>query len=167
MWCAKSTPFDDRLITLTRVSIDGCFRDFGLRRSRLGVLIKAFYPHALTRVAAKKHRGCEMENTQTQQITNASNVVSIQKMSRRGRKPEYHDPRLIDLIFQCWLERERMCAKRLVIQLESWLQEFELRNGALPNELRTIFLDISAATIDRVLKPRRDMWYSQNGRMRA
>ncbi|MFM1847806.1 MAG: hypothetical protein RL417_1280 [Pseudomonadota bacterium] len=108
-----------------------------------------------------------MENTQSQNIAKVTPLPTVQRISRRGRKPEYHDPKLLDLLFQCWLERERMCAKRLVIQLESWLVEFEARNGAVPAELRTIFLDISAATIDRVLKVRRDDWYAANGRMRA
>jgi len=108
-----------------------------------------------------------MENTQAQNIATVHTLPTLKRASRRGRKPEYHDPRLIELLFQCWLERERMCAKRLVIQLESWLIEFEARNGALESELRTIFLDISAATIDRVLKARRDQWYADHGRMRA
>jgi len=108
-----------------------------------------------------------MENSQTQNIAQITPLPTLARASRRGRKPEYHDPKLIDLLFQCWLARERMCAKRLVIQLESWLAEFEAHNGAIPSELRTIFLDISAATIDRVLKARRDEWYAMNGRMRA
>lgn len=108
-----------------------------------------------------------MENTQAQNIATVHTLPTLARVSRRGRKPEYHDPRLIDLLFRCWLERERMCAKRLVIQLESWLNEFEAHNGAVDSELRTIFLDISAATVDRVLKVRRDQWYAENGRLRA
>jgi len=97
----------------------------------------------------------------------APKLASVTPLTRRGRKPEYHDPRLVDILFQCWLDRERMCAKRLVIQLESWLGEYEAKNGALPEDLRKTFLDISAASIDRVIKVRRDMWYAENGRLRA
>jgi hypothetical protein len=108
-----------------------------------------------------------MENSQSQNVAQIQHLPRLSRTSRRGRKPEYHDPRLVELLFQCWLERERMCAKRLVIQLESWLNEFESRNGATPEELRKIFLEISAATIDRVLKGRRDEWYATNGKLRA
>jgi hypothetical protein len=94
-------------------------------------------------------------------------LASVTPLTRRGRKPEYDDPRLLDLLFQCWLDRERMCAKRLVIQLDPWLREYEAKNGAIAEDLRKSLLDISAASIDRVLKVRRDMWYAENGRLRA
>lgn len=107
------------------------------------------------------------EESCTVAVTPAPKLATVTSLNRRGRKPAYHDPRLIDLLFQCWLDRERMCAKRLVIQLESWLNDFEAHNGALPEDLRKAFLNISAASIDRVLKGRRDVWYSENGRLRA
>jgi hypothetical protein len=86
--------------------------------------------------------------------------LSIVSARRRGRPSEYRDEALVQLIFNCWLERERMCAKRLVHQLESWLQEHEAVNGSLPNELRAKFLAVSAATVDRVLRPLRAAWYA-------
>jgi hypothetical protein len=71
----------------------------------------------------------------------------------RGRPAEYRDREFVSLLLQCWLEREQMCAKRLVYQLESWLLEFEARYGRLEEDLRLRFLDVSAATIDRLLGP--------------
>lgn len=81
---------------------------------------------------------------------------------RRGRPSEYRDEALVQLIFNCWLARERMCAKRLVYQLESWLNEYEAANGSLPAELRAKFLAVSAATVDRVLRPLRSAWYAES-----
>jgi len=79
-----------------------------------------------------------------------------------GRPAEYRSTALIELVFQCWLERERMCAKRLVFQLESWLDEYTARHGTIEEDLRPRFLDISAASIDRILKERRDAWYARH-----
>ena len=86
-------------------------------------------------------------------------AASFPAKSCRGRRAEYHSPQLLELIFQCWRDRECMCAKRLVIQLQSWLDEYEALNQSINEELKTKFLSISAATIDRILKPRRDQWY--------
>ncbi|MBX7144189.1 MAG: hypothetical protein K1X79_07040 [Oligoflexia bacterium] len=87
------------------------------------------------------------------------------RLSRRGRPALYRSDELANLVFQCWLGRERMCAKRLVFQLESWIIEYEAANGAVRAELRERFLNMSAATIDRVLSPMRIRWKAlQTGR---
>ena len=79
--------------------------------------------------------------------------------ARRGRKRKYHDDALVQLLFLCWLARERMCAKRLVVQIPSWLEEHERVSGTLEHSLRARLLGISAATIDRVIKAKRDEWF--------
>ena len=78
--------------------------------------------------------------------------------SRRGRKQKYHDGELAHLLFLCWLARERMCAKRLVVQIPAWIEEHEQEHGAVEPLLRAKLFTISAATIDRVLKSKRDAW---------
>ena len=109
-----------------------------------------------------KHRFGFLEVYMTMASTKkvAAQFLLISKR-QRGRPAEYHDGNLEQLIYSCWLQRERMCAKRLVFQLESWLQEYEAAQGPVSAELRSRFLSISAATIDRVLKPLRDACYGQ------
>ncbi len=92
----------------------------------------------------------------------ARDLSSFTQQPKRGRKPRYHDSALARLVFLCWLGRERMCAKRLVLQLSSWLEEYERSHGAVDNSLRSLFLSMSAATIDRVLQVQRAEWYRQN-----
>jgi len=53
-----------------------------------------------------------------------------------------------------------MCAKRLIIQIPHWLVEYEAIHGSVETSLRQLLLTISATSIDRVLKQRRDEWYA-------
>ena len=80
--------------------------------------------------------------------------------ARRNRTSRYHEPRLVELIFLCWSERERMCAKRLAIQIPDWLSSYEAVHGRVDESMRCLLLSISAASIDRVLKSKRDVWYA-------
>ena len=87
--------------------------------------------------------------------------ITVERRVRLGRRPKYHSKELGALLFQCWLERERMCSKRLVIQLAAWLEAHEQAAGPVAEPLRSTFLSLSHASIDRVLKPMRDRWYEQ------
>jgi len=106
--------------------------------------------------------------TETPPTTNATGSrsalqVTVERRVRLGRPPKYHSKELAELLSKCWMERERMCSKRLVIQLAPWLEEHERSFGPVSEPLRSTFLSLSHATIDRVLKPIRDRWHQQAG----
>ena len=104
-------------------------------------------------------------------MTGASNLSTSPSLNttrtaprrRRNRKFRYRHPHLVALLFTCWVERERMCAKRLVVQLPHWLHEHEAVHGPVEESLRRLLLSISPASIDRALMIRRATWYASQG----
>jgi hypothetical protein len=54
-----------------------------------------------------------------------------------------------------WLACEQMCSKRLKVAVALWLPFYEQEYGALAEPVRQKLLRMSAATIDRLLKPER------------
>lgn len=99
-----------------------------------------------------------LEHTEQNHAHSFPTTSAPVRFSRRGRPALYRSQELANLVFKCWLGRERMCAKRLVFQLGSWLAEYEANNGPVAPELKERFLRMSAATIDRVLSPLRSNW---------
>lgn len=71
---------------------------------------------------------------------------------RRGRPPTY-GPEELKVLKTIWLASEQMCSKRLKAALGLWLPHYERRDGELEPALRRRLLTMSAATMDRHLKP--------------
>jgi hypothetical protein len=74
---------------------------------------------------------------------------------RAGRPPRYADPALLSVLRRIWLACDQMCSKRLKAALPLWLPHYETSYGRLPEPLKARLLALSAATIDRLLKPLR------------
>lgn len=72
---------------------------------------------------------------------------------RPGRPSRYADATLLKALRTIWLATDQMASKRLVAALALWLPHYEATHGALEAQTRTTLLGISAATIDRLLKP--------------
>lgn len=71
---------------------------------------------------------------------------------RGGSAPQYgSEERAVLKVI--WLGAEQPCGKRLQPALPIWLPHYERRKGALAPELRAKLLQLSAATIDRLLAP--------------
>jgi len=80
------------------------------------------------------------------------------KPGRRRKKPgppRRYDVRVFDPLKALWLATEQMCSKRLKAALPLWLPFYEAEHGALEESVRQKLLQISAATIDRLLKKER------------
>jgi hypothetical protein len=54
---------------------------------------------------------------------------------------------------QLWFGTDQMCGKLVQAAIPDWLASLERNDGPVSNEVKTKLLQISAATIDRVLKP--------------
>ncbi len=69
-----------------------------------------------------------------------------------GRKKKYDPKVLLAPIKQIWLATDQMCGKRLKAALPLWLPHYESSFEALSEEIKGQLLQMSAATIDRLLK---------------
>lgn len=83
-----------------------------------------------------------------------SPVVSPKRGS--GRKPIYHDGDLLKVLWRIWLETELACGKRLKVAIPLWLPFYSKHYGQFDEQTCHKLLKMSAATIDRALKPMRD-----------
>lgn len=74
-----------------------------------------------------------------------------QRNKKPGPKPKY-DAEVLAPLKAIWLASEQMCSKRLKAALPLWLPFYEQQHGRLSEPARTKLLNISPATIDRLLK---------------
>ena len=76
----------------------------------------------------------------------------------RRKKPgpaRRYDGRVFKPLKVIWLATEQLCSKRLKAALALWLPFYEQEHGVLEESARQKLLQISAATIDRLLKKER------------
>lgn len=76
---------------------------------------------------------------------------------RAGPKARYRGD-VVRVLREIWKQSEWMCSKRLKQALPLWLPYYEQHHGALPATTRRLLLQMSPATIDRVLRPARARW---------
>jgi len=75
--------------------------------------------------------------------------------AKPGRQSRYNTDKIISPLKMIWLASNQMCSKKLKVILREWLPHYEKENGLLDDVTRGQLYAISAATIDRVLKPMR------------
>jgi len=75
------------------------------------------------------------------------------KKRRPGRKPIYASPELLTALKRIWFASGQMCSKNLKAAIPLWLPHYETVYKALTPETQERLLSVSAATIDRLLKP--------------
>ncbi len=85
------------------------------------------------------------------------------KPKKRGKPSVYNKASIITPLKRIWLSANLPCSKRLKVILPLWLPSYEKEFGILPSDSITALHVISAATIDRLLKPTR-IKYKGSGR---
>lgn len=76
------------------------------------------------------------------------------KPKRKPGKRVYYDPKtLLKPLKNIWLATDQMCSKKLKAAIKLWLPFYESEYGTLTDLVIKQLLKISAATIDRLLKP--------------
>jgi hypothetical protein len=85
------------------------------------------------------------------------------KPKKRGKPPIYDKNAIMKPLKRIWLASNLPCSKRLKVILPLWLPSYEKEFGKLPRDSITALHAISAATIDRLLKPTR-VKYKGRGR---
>jgi len=86
------------------------------------------------------------------------------KPRRRQCKPgprRRYDGQVLEPLKVIWLAAEQMCSKRLKAALPLWLPFYEQEHGPLVEAVRKKLLQISAASIDRLLKKERARYRGQ------
>ena len=86
---------------------------------------------------------------------------------RRGRKSRYRDAEFVSVLRKLWSEMDWQCARNMQPIIPRWLPAFEQEHGALSESVRERLLEISAATIDRVLKDYRAKEKRRGGTQRS
>ncbi len=85
------------------------------------------------------------------------------RFRRCGPKPVYSREEILKPLKKIWLAANLPCSKRLKAILPLWLPGYQALHGPLPPEIVHLLLRISAATIDRLLRPVRAC-YQHHGR---
>ena len=85
------------------------------------------------------------------------------KTKKRGRTPIYAQPSILKPLKKIWLAANLPCSKRLKALLPLWLPGYVKSFGNLSPEASQALLQISPATIDRILHPIR-IHYKKRGR---
>lgn len=75
------------------------------------------------------------------------------KNNLRGRKSTYNVQEVLTPLKNIWLATNQMCSKKLKVALPIWLPFYEKQYGKVSDIARSKLLLMSAATIDRLLKP--------------
>lgn len=69
-----------------------------------------------------------------------------------GREKKYGSD-IVDILRKLWIDMDYLCSKLLKEVLPEWVIYYEEANGVLSEEVRAKVLSVSAAQIDRVLRP--------------
>ena len=77
----------------------------------------------------------------------------IKPQSRSGRPPIYHPLKITDVLKKIWIDADQPCSKRLKTILPVWMPHYPQLYGPIDLNVYKTLLRISAATIDRLLKP--------------
>lgn len=82
------------------------------------------------------------------------------KFAKRGRKPIYDHPFILDVLTDIWVASNLPCAKRLKAIIPIWLPHYD--KFMVPKEIKDKLLNISASTIDRLMSAYRSK-YAKKG----
>jgi hypothetical protein len=96
---------------------------------------------------------CDLYSYNRKYLLQVFNYLAHKKYVKKGRKAKYTSKDLLQALGNVWLASNQMCSKKLKAALPMWLPFYSERYGALRKDVRTQLLHLSAATIDRLLKP--------------
>jgi len=77
------------------------------------------------------------------------------KTATRGRKSIYNTPQVLTVLHRIWKTADFMCSSRLKAAIPLWLPCYEQEYGQIEAETKRFMLSVSAATLDRTLRPMR------------
>ena len=87
----------------------------------------------------------------------------LRRPTRKSGPQPHYGQEVLQVLRSLWLMTDQLCSKRLKSAIPLWLPFYEQDHGTLPATVRNDVLKISAASIDRMLKPIR-VRYGKRGR---
>ena len=72
------------------------------------------------------------------------------KPKKAGRKKKYNDPEIFTALKSIWISTNLICSKRLKSVIPLWIDFYQ---GSLSEENKKLLIQLSASTIDRLLRP--------------
>ena len=96
---------------------------------------------------------CDLTGMNRKYLIRKLNKKKSRKKERRGAKPTYEPAIYLPIIKPIWLAADQICGKRLKVVLKDWLHFYEDEFGELDEAIRLKVLQISSATLDRLLRP--------------
>lgn len=117
------------------------------------------------RDSSKREKGkildelCDLHGYSRKYLVQIFNFLERKKYVRRGRKVKYAKKEFLSPLIRIWLATDQMCSKKLKAALPQWLPFYDKE---LSEEIKKQLLKMSAATIDRLLKPQK-IKYKRHG----
>ncbi len=96
---------------------------------------------------------CDLTGMNRKYLIRKLNKKKTKASKRRGPKPIYEPEIYLPIIKPIWLAADQICGKRLKVVLKDWLCFYEDEFEKLEETIRLKVLQISSATLDRLLKP--------------
>ena len=88
-------------------------------------------------------------------LLNRKTKSGVTPTKRPGPKRKYQAEVLLEPLKHIWFASDQLCGKRLKVAIPLWLPHYENQYSPLTDQIRTDLLKVSAATLDRMLKPLR------------
>lgn len=111
---------------------------------------------------SKKEKGrileelCErltVSRRHARRLLTKKDVGRPRKPRKRGRGRKYGDPSFEKALREFWKTTRYMCSRHLKAAIPEWIDFLEEERGAYAPETKQLLLEVSASTIDRILKP--------------
>jgi hypothetical protein len=96
---------------------------------------------------------CDLTGMNRKYLIRKLNKKKSPTKSRRGTRTTYEPAIYLPIIKLIWLAADQICGKRMKSVIEDWLPFYEAEFGAIEETVRLKVLQISSATLDRLLKP--------------
>lgn len=98
---------------------------------------------------------CEVCGYNRKYAIRVLNKPCVWETRKPGRASKYTEPKFLAALKQLWFDTDQLCSKKLKRVIPVWLPFFEEERGKVSVEVKEKLYKISAATIDRILKPTR------------
>lgn len=96
---------------------------------------------------------CDLYKMNRKYLIRRLNQRQKKPITRRGPKATYPPEIFCTILKRFWFSCDQMCSKKLKAAIALWLSSYEKHYGTLNPEIKCKLLKLSAATIDRILKP--------------
>jgi len=96
---------------------------------------------------------CDLYEMNRKYLIRKLNTSRFNGKKRRGAKPKYPPTIYLPILKKIWFVGDQLCSKKLKSILPEWLPFYEKHHGKLEEKIRHKCLQMSPATMDRLLKP--------------